>query len=181
MHALNLLTSNARRRQIVTVRLRQWTAIIAASLILLAGWATWLWYRGQAMSTYRQALEARYEPMSELQADLVDLRQEINRLSEREHFTLSLAKSRPPITLLGTIAQATSTIDTGILISQFELESAVDGTAQLKLGGLGRSSLDVAKFLASLRNTELLRDQEPTRTESVASSEGHTFQISFPL
>ena len=157
---LNLMSEQARVRECVQTRLRQWSRL-ALALLALFGLALLLtWWPTHRESQHRARMEAQYEPIRLMKAGNKSLQNQIAQLREEEQFLLGLSDNFPTVNLLGLVGQAISTSrgETFLDGLTFHLENTTmfpqnDSAATLTLDGLGTDRDVIGRLTTSLQQT----------------------------
>jgi hypothetical protein len=158
--SLNLMSLSTRRQECIRTRLRQWSVVLVAVIVLIVIVTTerYIAYRYTARQQF--ALEAKYEPITELKKANKHLANQIVLIRAEEQFVLALSEREPTITLLGLVSAAVAEGNSHVFLKKIELtniasESAPqDGSSTiLEVVGIGNGGAAVKQFTEALQNS----------------------------
>lgn len=189
MSSINLIPVTFRRRLLIRRRLREWSVIwilsvCGAGSVSLAEYGIVLSRRSQLAE-----IESRCAPLRDKEQATAQMKQELDRLYDRESLLAKLERTDQPAQLIGIIGQATHGERLEVHVGSFELtpvtqtvtHTVVDESGrsknisvtvekyQLELSGLGLDDLAVAGFVASLRETGIF---ESVMLQSSVNAQG---------
>ncbi len=155
--SLNLMSLAARRQECLRTRLRQWLALLgvtAAFVCLFAAERYWTYHH----AVHKQLrLEAKYEPLAELQKSNKSLTRQIDTIRKEEQFVLALSNREPVVTLLGVLGESIANSNNHVFLQKIELSHAVESTSPvarqstLELAGIANSGPAVKDFADALQ------------------------------
>ena len=162
---VNLLPTQYRRKQLLWLRLKQWSVIGCLALGALAVSCCIEMTRNSRNRLRLDALRSEYTQVKDTADKVEILKKDIDDLKQRESIVLSLVEEQPILTLIGLISQATSKCDGGLCVQRMQLErrDAADSRANTKvllLEGMAADHHLVARFAAALRETEAFQRVE---------------------
>ncbi|MCH2114017.1 MAG: hypothetical protein MK171_03775 [Pirellulales bacterium] len=179
------MSEQARVRECVRTRLRQWSYSMVAvfSVLGVAGLLTW--WPAYRESQHRMRLEAQYEPICLMKAENESLKKKIQQLHQDEKFILELSDKFPTLTMLGCVSRSVGNTGGQVFVEElaFEMQrrqaNSQDSLATLTLEGLG------VDRDAILQLTDLLQEAVPfasVQLEGASATEVnkhpmHTFTI----
>jgi hypothetical protein len=118
---INLLPMAFRRQQIVRLRIIQWSAILCA--VVVVGW-TWTWIEERSAVALSQQLESllrEHAPSKTMLRQLVDMRQQLEKLKQEEAIAMELEYQRNALALLGVVSETAAATDGRLRVTKFEL------------------------------------------------------------
>jgi Tfp pilus assembly protein PilN len=159
MQHINLMSLQAQRRECVRTRLRQWIYILAVVVVAL-GLLTLERYFGYRGATQQQlALEAAYDPISELKTANKLLTKQIAAIRSEKEFVLALSEQEPTITLLGLLGKAVADGNERVFLQKIELNnlglasgSPTQKSTVLDLAGIANTGTAVNQFVETLQS-----------------------------
>jgi len=154
MSYLNLLPLAYRRKQLILLRLRQWSVAWVVSLCVtgLLGWTQWSTFRAGMLRL--ASLQEEYEPIKQTSEEVDRFGQTIEDLQQRESLVLELADEQSMFTLMGVLSRAARACGGRVSIQQMVVQRRTDGekaVRALTLTGLAENNKDVASFVDELR------------------------------
>ncbi len=187
---LNLMSSQARVRETVRWRTRQWLRVLAVVGLFLAQLGIIQWWRCDQEWEQLDVYEAQYEPFRQMKSENKKVQRQIETILDRERIPLALAKERPVVTLLGTISKAVVESQRLVYIKQLDFHQDIlpTGTTNELVGdmvieGVGIDGKAVAQLTESLRHAVPFADVKLTSTETVDTEnqrmQAFTIQCSF--
>lgn len=157
--SLNLMSLATRRQECLRARLRQWLAILgvtAAGLCLFGAERYWA-YQHAAHKQLR--MEAKYEPIADLQKSNKSLTRQIDAIRKEEQFVLALSNREPVVTLLGVLGESIADSDNHVFLQKIELNNAIESNSAatqqstLELAGIANSGSAVKDFTDTLQSS----------------------------
>ena len=173
---LNLLPLAARRRNLVWMRIRQWSLVCTVVAALCAVGIVAQFSRIASQHYQLSVLEASAQPLRETQRELDQMLQRLTTLRSRESMLAMLERMEQPVQLLGIIGRSIGGDRPEVqvydmVISPTQIVQVIKETektaaqkanvatsatrnvdrVQLKIDGLGVDDLAVARFVAGLR------------------------------
>ncbi|MCG8450840.1 MAG: hypothetical protein MI725_14830 [Pirellulales bacterium] len=180
---LNLMSEQARIRECLRNRWRQWKCFWAVTLAVLGVVGVVTWWPAYRESRHRASLEEQYEPVRLMKAENQSLKQQIQQLRDQEKFVLELSDGFPLVTLLGIVGQTVDKSQGQVFVEELAFEagdSAGDEPmASLSLVGLGVNRSAVTRLTDSLQTaipfaSVQLQSQSPTQVNQQSM---HKFSI----
>lgn len=181
---VNLLPIAYRRKQLLWLRSKQWTAIAGVALAA-AAMACWVQLTRNHRDQLRlESLRREYLDVKET-ADKVELlKKEIDDLRQKEAIVLSLADEQPMLTLVGIVSQATRQCEGGLCVQRMQLQRRTEGEGKfnirvLTLEGIAADNHLVARFAAALRDSEAFARVElkSSGRRIVQDAEGQAYSL----
>ena len=173
---LNLLPLAARRRNLVWMRIRQWSLVCTVVTALSALGIVAQFSRIASQHYQLSVLETSTQPLRETQRELDQMLQRLTTLRSRESMLAMLERMEQPVQLLGIIGRSIGGDRPEVqvydmIISPTQIVQVIKETektaaqkanvatsatrnvdrVQLKIDGLGVDDLAVARFVAGLR------------------------------
>jgi hypothetical protein len=177
---INLLPFEYRRRELVRLRLLQWSLVWAGCLLLIV--AAWWLKQGQHRAS-RQAVEAaetRFRPLKQLMGQRRVMENELRKLHAKGTVLGQLRDERPLFTLIGMVSESARECRGRLVVDEMSFQHntnatstdrpqrdsgkptdnqpAADGSgprASVTLRGTALDNLAVARFAAALRDSGL--------------------------
>ncbi|MFV2066247.1 MAG: hypothetical protein ACC645_04655 [Pirellulales bacterium] len=170
---INLLPMAYRRRQLILLRLRQWSVVWGVAILAMAGVGWSQWSKFQADAARLTALKSEYAPVHTMEEKAKELEQRIQELRHRETLVLSLAGEQSMLTLVGMLSQAVRNCDRQVCIRVLNLRrtdpQSTGSDNVLALDGIATDDASVARFADSLRDFDAFRrvDLQSTGTTEI--------------
>jgi hypothetical protein len=173
MH-LNMLPIQYRRRQVLNLRLRQWSLVWGAALAMALALGWFQCSDCRRMSSDLELLEAKYNRVKDVQTRFETAQAELQELEQRESLVLELSQRRPMLSLLGILSRAARQCGGNVSVTHINWnadrhDAPADAQDELQplltLQGVGLSNLYVAQFVSALKDNEILCDVTLKSTE----------------
>ena len=183
---VNLMSEQARMRQLRHERLQQWSRIVLAEIAMLLPLAAYVWLPAFQENQQLAALQSQYEPIRQLIATNKSIREKIELVREKDRLTLALSNSVPVVTLMGLLGQAVNQLQGQVYINGLELQQdrhpwKENGqkSVVLTLQGLGADSGAARQFAEALQ--EVLPYASVQLTSSDTITVGGQPRLSFAM
>ncbi len=150
------------RRLILRDRLAAWSLvwIALATAAALSYWSSFRESQQRVAAASRR--DTQYRQVVKAQDEVTRIRQQIEQLRQREALSLLLADDLPSLLIVGIVSQAAHDSGSNTCVQYLELsrtaalnDGVIDVQRTLELNGLGVDNLAVARFVASLRDSQL--------------------------
>jgi Tfp pilus assembly protein PilN len=181
---VNLLPFAYRRRQLLWLRCKQWTAVASVALAIVAILCWLQMTRNRRDQLRLESLRSEYSEVKETADKVEVLKKDIDELKRREAIVLSLANEQPVLTLVALISQATRKCDGRLSVQRMQLEHRADGEPNgsskvLMLEGIATDNHLVARFAAALRETDAFQRVElrSSGRRIVQDAEGQAYSV----
>jgi Tfp pilus assembly protein PilN len=175
---VNLLPVTYRRKQLLRLRVWQWSMAGLLVLLVMGGAAWRQWSAHQSGAERLATLKREYEPVRILDQESQQLEQRIRELRHREKLVLSLADQQPLLSLIGMLSEAVRTCEGQVSIRTLNLQSHREqedaGDMILTLNGIATDDAAVAKFADAIRAFQAFHQVELKSTGSTEiATQGH--------
>ncbi|MDZ4685950.1 MAG: hypothetical protein SH850_12855 [Planctomycetaceae bacterium] len=194
---INLLPLAFRQRDLFRTRLRQWSAVWTATLLLGVSGGAWKYAGGQSLRERVRSLEEQCVPMRELAQQNQTLQTQLHEFTGRQSLLAELEQAQRPVQLLGIISQSALATDKRLHVEQLQLTQEEVPVAppttppanvakptndkpvrpvirtRLVLTGLATDDLAVARFIAQLRGVAVFHSVDLESSSRVAHPTGH--------
>ncbi len=190
MTHLNLLPTNRCRQQIMRRRLRQWSFVVAAAIVLalLVSWRD-LASNADALEKAK-AVERQYEPIQSMQTEIDEIRKRMKTLKTQQQLAAELAKQKSIVSLLGILSRAAKSGPDRISIqnlvltrSRVESEEGANIHRALRLEGVALDSRDISAFSSYLEEANAFQsvhlDSSSTRNIGGLEGQGYILQCEY--
>ncbi len=171
---VNLMSRQARIREIRRTRLRQWAKISGVVAVLLVPPSLLAWWPVYQQRQRLAALESQYEPVREMIAVTKSYRHRIEQIQQEQRLALALAKQTPVVTLLGLIGKAVARSQGQVYVQHVAFRQAADpwpdareGTGVVIVEGLAIRDHSVTELTAELRSVVPFTEVELDCAETV--------------
>lgn len=159
---LDLMPLAIQRRLILGDRLAAWSLvwIVLAAVAAAAYWSNFRESQRRVVAANRR--DAEYTQVVAAQDEVTQVRQQIEQLQQREALSLLLADDLPSLLIVGIVSRAARDSGSNICVQHLAFsrttssnDGVIDVQRTLELNGLGSDNLAVARFVASLRDSQL--------------------------
>ena len=170
---VNLLTEHVRLRMLVRRRLRQWSVVWAAALVLSGAWSGWRYIQVRQLRDLLAARQAEAAPVEQTRSENEAIRLQLQRLQHRRSLLALLEQGQLPYHVLAVVSRSSRLCDRQIQVRDLLLshvtvgppapsaprggptKSAAPPSEQvvLSLKGVAADNLSVARFAAALRES----------------------------
>lgn len=144
MKTCNLLPAKVQRQQLLALRLRQWLAVAAATVVFTLVWFTLAWQKRAVEQRDADELVRQSRFVTYLSEQVEGLRKQNRTLAYREALFEKLEQQVRPLSVLGVVGQCAASCG-GVTVDR--LESAERSAPQTK----STNSKDVATNLISIK------------------------------
>jgi len=170
MKTCNLLPCKVQRQQLLVARLRQWSAVAAAAIVITLVWFTLAWQKRAVEERDADELVRQSRFVTYLSEEVEGLRKQNRTLTYREALFKKLERQVRPLSVLGVVGQCAASC-TGVTVDRLEsgeraapaTGSATDKDAMANLISIhvkAESSLPVAQLVLALRERQSFRKVE---------------------
>jgi len=186
---VNLMSEKAQFHTTARRLAVRWALALAAVVLTLLPIGAYQWRQRRVTVIEQEALEAQYEPIRQLTAQIRKLRAEAESLVRDERTALELARDRSPSTLLALIGKATAAADGELFIKRLTLtqtpvrdkENPADAE-RLALEANSSVAYDVQRFVKNLQQaplTEVKVLSTETATDGGDARKNHGIEASY--
>jgi hypothetical protein len=157
---INLMSLQARRRECMRTRVRQWTTALCIVTGVLAFVTLERYVAYRTISQQQFALQTKYDPIAELKSANQLLAKQIAAIRGEEQFVLALSEREPTMTLLSMLGESVSKVDQRVFLQKIELNnkgfeegSPIAKKTVLDMAGIANSGGAVNQFADLLRQS----------------------------
>ena len=156
---VNLLPVEVRRRQLVLIRLRQWSAVWAAGMILVLGGFAYQRHELTAVESALYARRAEFLPLDNMQREIKQIQAQLSDMEQRESLALQLMKQQPVLLTIDALSKAARHCDGKVSIDHLTLQRKLSNDANRRpepatvtVKGISIDHAAAAQFASELRN-----------------------------
>ncbi len=121
MHAINLMTPQACRRELFRLRQRQWARVLCLASLCLSAITFYRYVDLKLADGAHHELQARYTPIKELASANKKYAKQIASIQQEAEFVLSLSDKGVTLPLLGVLGRAVSKANEQLFLSKIEI------------------------------------------------------------
>lgn len=184
---INLMTPRAQVRECTRARLRQWSLVLAATVVALVLHGAICWWPVHIRSEQRAALESQYEPLRLMKLENKQLSKSISETLNQSQLELALSQQTPVVTLIGLVGQVVGGSEGEVFLDTLEFtqpevqETAQRGQSIVKLAGITAEPAAAGEFADRLKHTLDFAEVQVGAVEgtTVNNHSMHVFHVEF--
>ncbi len=167
MTHIDLVPFALHRRWRLLSALRTWVLALFAVSTLSAAAITIERARLSTITTAVEAREQQYRPIVAKQKQIQEIQKQLASLKSRETIAYNLEDHHPVLTLLGTVGKAAAKTDGKLNLRTLQFDRTATHERYVTLTGQVIDHLALARFLATLRVSNLFLSVDPTWVKAI--------------
>ena len=164
---VNLLPPEVRCRQLVRLRLRQWSTVWAAGLVVILGGFGYQRHELNAVENALYTRRAEFLPLDNMQREIKEIEAQLSDMEQRESLALQLMNQQPVLLTIEALSKAALHCEGKVSIDHLTLQRKLSNDANRRpepatvtMKGISIDHAAAAQFASELRNASRFRRVE---------------------